>query len=78
MAGYNCLMGKITVSADQEFSVLTAQDRCDKCGAQAYVLVIFESESSLTFCGHHWNLYAEKLIALAIDVADETDKLTIR
>jgi hypothetical protein len=71
-------MGKITVSADQEFSILTAHDRCDKCGSQAYVLVIFESENSLTFCGHHWNQYAEKLIALAIDVVDETDKLTLR
>lgn len=71
-------MGKITVSADQEFNILTAQDRCDKCGAQAYVLVIFENESSLTFCGHHWNQHAEKLIEIAIDVVDETDKLNLR
>jgi acetyl-CoA carboxylase beta subunit len=71
-------VGKITVSADQEFSILSAQDRCDKCGSQAYVLVIFENENSLTFCGHHWNQYAEKLIALAIDVVDETDKLNLR
>jgi hypothetical protein len=70
-------MGKITVSADQEFSILTAQDRCDKCGAQAYVLVIFESEASLTFCAHHWNKYADTLIDLAIDVIDETDKLSL-
>jgi hypothetical protein len=57
---------------------LDTSHRCDVCGSQAYVLVIFESENSLTFCGHHWNQYAEKLIALAIDVVDETDKLTLR
>lgn len=71
-------MGKITVAADQEFSILTANDRCDKCGSQAYVLVIFENETSLTFCGHHWNKYGEKLIELAVDVVDETDKLSLR
>ncbi len=71
-------MGKITVAADQEFSILTVHDRCDKCGAQAYVLVIFESEQSLTFCGHHWNQHAEKLIEIAVDVVDETDKLHAR
>lgn len=71
-------MGKITVAADQEFSILTVHDRCDRCGAQAYVLVIFESEQSLTFCGHHWNQYGNKLIEIAVDVVDETDKLNAR
>ena len=42
-------MGKITVSADQEFSILSAADRCDQCGSQAYVLVILPGDLALTF-----------------------------
>jgi hypothetical protein len=68
-------MGKITVAADQEFRVLGPEDRCDGCGAQAYVLVIFPEDKALTFCGHHWNQHSEKLIELAIDVVDETGKI---
>jgi len=68
-------MGKITVAADQEFSILSAADRCDQCGSQAYVLVILPGDLALTFCGHHWNRHAEKLIEIAEDIVDETDKL---
>ena len=33
---------------------LTAMDRCDRCGAQAYVRVVLESSGGeLLFCGHH-------------------------
>jgi hypothetical protein len=67
---------KITVSSDQEFTLLEPQDRCDSCGAQAYVLVIFPDDKALTFCGHHWKKHSAKLIELAVDVVDETDKLS--
>lgn len=33
---------------------LDANNRCDKCGAQAYVRVYVTVTSSLEFCGHHW------------------------
>jgi hypothetical protein len=33
-------------------STLTAQDRCDRCGAQAKVRVEFKA-SDLLFCAHH-------------------------
>jgi hypothetical protein len=33
---------------------LTALDRCDKCGSQAYVQ-IFGSTGDLLFCAHHYN-----------------------
>jgi hypothetical protein len=32
---------------------LTSSDRCDSCGAQAYVRVSGVS-GELTFCGHHY------------------------
>lgn len=33
--------------------ILTAHDRCDSCGAQAYVKVTGVS-GELTFCSHHY------------------------
>ena len=33
---------------------MDANNRCDKCGAQAYVRVHVTTTSSLEFCGHHW------------------------
>lgn len=45
--------------------LLTAMDRCDKCGAQAKVEVarLKEGEKAghLMFCGHHLNKHAEAL-----------------
>ncbi|WP_444826196.1 DUF7455 domain-containing protein, partial [Arthrobacter sp. H41] len=33
---------------------LTALDRCDRCGAQAYVRAVLQSSGGeLLFCGHH-------------------------
>ncbi|SNU00797.1 hypothetical protein SAMN06298212_10410 [Ruaniaceae bacterium KH17] len=53
---------------------LTAQDRCDACGAQAYVRVQLES-GSLLFCAHHARRHADRLAEVAIDVHDETSRL---
>lgn len=36
---------------------LNANNRCDQCGAQAYVHVaIINQPLTLMFCGHHWGL----------------------
>jgi hypothetical protein len=32
---------------------LTTIDRCDRCGAQAYVRVLLPSRLELLFCAHH-------------------------
>lgn len=32
---------------------LTSRDRCDVCGAQAYVRAVLPSGRDLLFCGHH-------------------------
>lgn len=53
---------------------LTALDRCDACGAQAYVRVQLENAEFL-FCGHHATKHAEKLRPEAIHWHDETAKL---
>ena len=54
---------------------LTAADRCDRCGAQAYVRVVFGSGSELLFCAHHGRKYDEKLRAIAVEFQDQTERL---
>lgn len=39
---------------------LTAQDRCDRCGARAVIRAQFIA-SELLFCNHHSREYANKL-----------------
>lgn len=54
---------------------LTAQDRCDQCGAQAYIRVGM-GDSELLFCAHHGHKYQAKLESLASSWHDESNKLT--
>lgn len=56
-------------------SPLTASDRCDRCGAQAYLRVHLASGSELMFCAHHAREHGEKLRTIAVNVHDETGKL---
>ncbi len=53
---------------------LTALDRCDSCGAQAYVRVTM-STGDLYFCAHHGTQFKEKLSASALEWHDETYRL---
>ena len=54
---------------------LTAADRCDRCGAQAYVRARLTSGGELLFCGHHGREHLPKLQHLATQIEDETDRL---
>lgn len=54
---------------------LTAADRCDRCGAQAYVRVILHSGSDLLFCAHHWRDNSEALRSVAASIHDEIERL---
>jgi hypothetical protein len=53
---------------------LTAADRCDSCGAQAYIRVSIGS-SELLFCAHHGKKHQEKLAAIATEWHDESARL---
>jgi hypothetical protein len=55
---------------------LTAADRCDRCGAQAYLRVELQSGGELLFCAHHAREHGDKLRQVAVNLVDETDKLT--
>lgn len=54
---------------------LTAHDRCDRCGAQAYVKVILQAGGELLFCAHHARANEAALRDVASEVIDETDRL---
>ncbi len=62
------------VNATQTHAPLTAADRCDRCGAQAYVRVVLPS-GELLFCAHHAREHADKYASVATHVQDETDRL---
>ena len=57
---------------------LTAQDRCDRCGAQAYVRATLPAGAELLFCGHHGNAHRPSLLVAGASIHDETDKLLVR
>ncbi len=53
---------------------LSAMDRCDSCGAQAYIRVTLNS-GDLLFCAHHGNQFKEKLFPTALNWHDESARL---
>ncbi|MFS2292080.1 hypothetical protein FHX41_1743 [Actinomadura hallensis] len=55
---------------------LTVADRCDRCGAQAYVRAVLVGGGDLLFCAHHGRKYSEALRANGADIHDESDRLT--
>jgi hypothetical protein len=59
----------VTETATQ---TLTATDRCDRCGAQAYVRVVLPGGGDLLFCAHHYSANANVLSTKATEVVDET------
>ena len=58
-----------------EHAPLTAQDRCDRCGAQAYVRAVLASGGELIFCSHHHSEFADGLKAAAVAIHDESDRI---
>jgi len=52
--------------------VLTAADQCDRCGAQAYVLLsVFvpgSGDRELLFCAHHYREHERQLVHSGVRV----------
>lgn len=59
-----------------ETAALNSADRCDRCGAQAYVRVTMTSGFDLLFCAHHGKEHADKLRQVALKIHDETERIT--
>ena len=71
---YDSHMSAFTIQAAT--TPLTALDRCDRCGAQAYVRATLSSGFELLFCGHDWRIHGESVRAKSQHVHDETAQLT--
>src|SRR6187402_96051 len=56
---------------------LTRQDRCDRCGAQAYVKATLPTADGmeLLFCGHHFRAHELKLVAAGATIQDERHRI---
>ncbi len=60
--------------------VLKTVDRCDRCSAQAYVMVK-GSTGDLMFCGHHYEKIMNdpdayvKMMSFMLEVTDERERL---
>jgi hypothetical protein len=81
--GYNSIMKQAIdqhpSNAPKEW-VLTIQDRCDRCTAQAFIKVV-GAIGELLFCSHHYNKIIDNAIGydammkFAYNVIDEREKL---
>jgi len=54
---------------------LTVADRCDRCGARAYVRVTLPGGGELLFCAHHGRAHEGALRAADADIQDQTHEL---
>ena len=67
--------GQKVTTAVAPSTPLTATDRCDRCGAQAYLRVELVGGGDLLFCAHHAREHGDKLREIAAEIHDETGKL---
>jgi hypothetical protein len=65
----------VTTAVAPAASALTAADRCDRCGAQAYLRVELVSGGELLFCAHHAREHNDALREVAASMIDETHRL---
>lgn len=61
-------------TVDELDYTLSALDRCDSCGAQAYIRATLNS-GDLLFCAHHGNEFKAKLLPTALNWHDESARL---
>ena len=53
---------------------LTAADRCDRCGAQAYIRVTMTSGGELLFCAHHGHAHEARLREVSTEFHDDSER----
>ncbi|MCW2501161.1 MAG: hypothetical protein JWN87_2837 [Frankiales bacterium] len=56
---------------------LTITDRCDRCGAQAFIRAVFLA-GELTFCGHHGRELLGSLRRQAVLIEDGTELINAK
>jgi hypothetical protein len=63
------------VNAVTASAPLTAADRCDRCGARAYIRVVLPGGGELLFCAHHGRAHQDALRAADANIQDQSDAL---
>lgn len=63
------------MSAVLDAPSMTSTDRCDRCGAQAYVRATLPGGSELLFCGHHGREFGPALASRGATLLDESDTI---
>lgn len=80
---YNQIMNNVVQehpNVQEKEYVLKIADRCDRCGAQAFVMVK-GSTGDLLFCGHHYDKIMNnpdsytKMMSFMLEVIDEREQL---
>jgi hypothetical protein len=66
---------EVTTAVATGAAALSAADRCDRCGAQAYLKVELLSGGELLFCAHHAREHGDALKRVAATVIDESHRL---
>lgn len=54
----------------------TAEDRCDRCGAQAYTLAKNENCGELLFCLHHRRQHVNALLDEGWEIVDDYEAMS--
>jgi len=70
-------MTNMTTSTEKTDFTLTAEDRCDRCGARALVKSTLQNNGGdLLWCGHHWSDFGDAIKARdGVIIVDEREKL---
>jgi hypothetical protein len=71
------LEAKVVLVEEEKDYQLTAADRCDRCGAQAYVELSLE-RGKLLFCAHHYAATKAAVLPIVVSGRNETAKLLKR
>ncbi|MFI5493132.1 hypothetical protein [Actinoplanes sp. NPDC051859] len=61
-----------TVLSPEIVVVDSMAERCDRCGAAAKLELSLAGGGNLSFCGHHANKYANRLVPMAAKASLET------
>ena len=69
-------MSETKVEKKQE-KVLKIADRCDRCGAQAFILATGVS-GELMFCGHHYQKYEYAITQWAYKIVNELNTINAK
>ena len=66
-----------TLLSPADLTELTAADRCDRCGAQAFFRAVL-ANGELLFCAHHGRAHAERLAEVAVELQDGSSAINAK